>query len=91
MNFYLQEIQNYYQHFDKCMLIYSIYISLTKMMQCSYLSQIQPLLLIGRLQLLQLMCSVVDAWFRQVMALHVLNLMTSLDTFHNSNRCSRSM
>lgn len=59
--------------------------------QCSYLSQIQPLLLIGRLQLLQLMCSVVDVWFRQVMALHVLSLMTSLDTFHNSNRCSRSM
>lgn len=57
----------------------------------SHLSQIQPLLLIGRLQLLQLMCSVVDVWFRQVMAPHVLNLMTSLDTFHNSNLCSRSM
>lgn len=56
-----------------------------------HLSQIQPLLLIGRLQLLQLMCSVVDVWFRQVMALQVLNLMTSLDTFHSSNRCSRSM
>lgn len=56
-----------------------------------HLSQIQPLLLIGRLQLLQLMCSVVDVWFRQVMALQVLSLMTSLDTFHSSNRCSRSM
>lgn len=56
-----------------------------------HLSQIQPLLLMGRLQLLQFMCSVVEVWFRLVMALHVLNLMTSLDTFHNSNRCRRSM
>lgn len=56
-----------------------------------HLSQIQPLLLMGRLQLLQLTCSVVDVWFRQVMPLHVLSLMTSLDTFHSSKRCSRSM
>lgn len=55
------------------------------------LSQIQPLLLMGRLQLLQLMCSVVDAWFRHVMAPHVLSLITSLLTFHSSNLCRRSM
>ena len=68
-----------------------VYIEIKCQSKCSHLSQIQPLLLIGRLQLLQLMCSVVDVWFRQVMALHVLNLMTSFDTFHNSNRCSRSI
>lgn len=54
-------------------------------------SQIQPLLLMGRLQLLQLMCRVVEAWLRQLMARQVLSLITSLEMFQSWKRCSRSM
>lgn len=58
---------------------------------CPHLSQIQPLLLMGRLQLLQLMWRVVEAWLRQLMARHVLSLITSLEMFQSWKRCSRSM
>lgn len=54
-------------------------------------SQIQPLLLMGRLQLLQLTCRVVEAWLRQLIARHVLSLITSLEMFQSWKRCSRSM
>lgn len=54
-------------------------------------SQIQPLLLMGLLQLLQLMCRVVEAWLRQLMARQVLSLITSLEMFQSWKRCSRSM
>lgn len=56
-----------------------------------HLSQIQPLLLMGRLQLLQLTWRVVEAWLRQLMARQVLSLITSLEMFQSWNRCSRSM
>lgn len=56
-----------------------------------HLSQIQPLLLMGRLQLLQLTCRVVEAWLRQLMARQVLSLITSLEMFQSWKRCSRSM
>lgn len=55
-----------------------------------HLSQTQPRLLMGRLQWLQLTCSVVEAWLRQLMARLVLSLTTSLDTFQSRKRCSRS-
>lgn len=45
----------------------------------------------GRLQLLQLMWRVVEAWLRQLMARHVLSLITSLEMFQSWKRCSRSM
>lgn len=54
-------------------------------------SHTQPRLLMGRLQWLQLTCSVVDAWLRQLMARLVLSLTTWLDTFQRQKRCSRSM
>lgn len=58
---------------------------------CPHRSQIQPLLLMGRLQLLQLMWRVVEAWLRQLMARQVLSLITSLEMFQSWKRCSRSM
>jgi len=58
---------------------------------CPHRSQIQPRLLMGRLQLLQLTCRVVEAWLRQLMARHVLSLITSLEMFQSWKRCSRSM
>lgn len=58
---------------------------------CPHLSQIQPLLLMGRLQLLQLTWRVVEAWLRQLMARHVLSLITSFEMFQSWKRCSRSM